>query len=753
MKQARQRFAVMIIAVVIAQAGMPHLVSYGQRRRAVQEPEELSLPDGRAGQAYEYQLRTVGGLPPFKWRVVDGELPPGMRLDATGKLKGVPTTPSAEGYSFVIQVSDSSRPPDKSVQAILLTIRPERMRIVGSRPPLRMMPADDTEADSIADLASQSSAAPQQAQRAGTRRAGRPNAQGQQQSEEDPEEHDIEDHSQQQTEVESSGQDDPSVAIVKPRDPGTKPPKATPTVDGELKEGDTVVRVIAAPNVTVSVLVDGKPHGKGITDKNGKVSVTLDTRLSKDSKVKVQEDKENKTATVPPPNINVPLKEGDPKISGTANAKAKVIVSIDDKPQPEVTADGDGKFELTLGTGLVKGQSVTAKQTNSSDSVAIKVGPSGPPKLDPVHAGDPKVSGKGLPKAKVKVTVAGFELKEVDAGDDGTFTRSLDVPLKEGQKIQAQQDSSPLAELTVPDFHEYSWGRVRAYFTGVAILSNRNRNPTGTGTETDTTGNDFTKVDVGLGFNLDKNYYYNTKGSFFINSYFDARLTAIPVAAKPPTTTMASADTPEDPFPTFLASKKAGIAQVGFYAPVAVTEWHFDGEPNRLFIAPLIKGGIQTINSGFTSAEGARLGQDDVYNFFSAGARLGHFKLKYKASSSDKNCKPCDEKPEKPQLDLNIGPELISFIDITMGKWENFEILRPAIDSVTGKPRTDLSVRQRTWRLAAEGRLKIPETPFIVGFDGNFGKGPDDLRFLFGVRFDVGNAFGKLKVLEGLGIK
>jgi hypothetical protein len=42
--------------------------------------------------------------------------------------------------------------------------------------------------------------------------------------------------------------------------------------------------------------------------------------------------------------------------------------------------------------------------------------------------------------------------------------------------------------------------------------------------------------------------------------------------------------------------------------------------------------------------------------------------------------------------------------------------------------------------------LKIPETPFIVGFDGNFGKGRDDLRFLFGARFDVGKIMRTLKI-------
>jgi hypothetical protein len=34
----------------------------------------------------------------------------------------------------------------------------------------------------------------------------------------------------------------------------------------------------------------------------------------------------------------------------------------------------------------------------------------------------------------------------------------------------------------------------------------------------------------------------------------------------------------------------------------------------------------------------------------------------------------------------------------------------------------------------------------MVGFDGNFGQGPDDLRFGFGMRFDVAKLIHRLKL-------
>lgn len=142
-------------------------------------------------------------------------------------------------------------------------------------------------------------------------------------------------------------------------------------------------------------------------------------------------------------------------------------------------------------------------------------------------------------------------------------------------------------------------------------------------------------------------------------------------------------------------------------------------------------------------------GDDDVYNFFSFGVRLGHFRY-------PRLVKPCPLNSQgvptraNPTDDCEVfedyGPELVSWLDITTGRWENFELVVPSGQfDAAGNP---ITVRERRWRYQAEGRLKIPETPFLVGFDGNFGKGPDDLRFGFGIRFDVGRVIQTLKLRE-----
>jgi len=161
---------------------------------------------------------------------------------------------------------------------------------------------------------------------------------------------------------------------------------------------------------------------------------------------------------------------------------------------------------------------------------------------------------------------------------------------------------------------------------------------------------------------------------------------------------------------------------------------NFRWEKNALFVAPLAKGGIITVTGDRQTAEAQQFGHDDVFNFYSLGAMLGHFRLhaRKKRGSNEYEANP------------NIAPELISWLTLSMGRWENFEIEVP-----TGEKDAmgnDIKVRQRPWRYEALGRLKIPETPIIIGFDGNFGKGPDDLRFIFGTRFDIGKIMHTLKL-------
>jgi hypothetical protein len=64
-----------------------------------------NAPDGQTGKPYELALLTGPAGGQLKWSIADGELPPGLSLDAqTGAIAGTPAT--AGSYRFTVAVSD-----------------------------------------------------------------------------------------------------------------------------------------------------------------------------------------------------------------------------------------------------------------------------------------------------------------------------------------------------------------------------------------------------------------------------------------------------------------------------------------------------------------------------------------------------------------------------------------------------------------------------------------------------------------------
>ena len=62
-----------------------------------------------AGENFNFPLVAQGGFPPYTWSRVEGELPPGLKLDPhKGVISGVPTTPGE--YHFKLAVTDSNVP-------------------------------------------------------------------------------------------------------------------------------------------------------------------------------------------------------------------------------------------------------------------------------------------------------------------------------------------------------------------------------------------------------------------------------------------------------------------------------------------------------------------------------------------------------------------------------------------------------------------------------------------------------------------
>lgn len=258
-------------------------------------------------------------------------------------------------------------------------------------------------------------------------------------------------------------------------------------------------------------------------------------------------------------------------------------------------------------------------------------------------------------------------------------------------------------------------------------------------------GQDFSKANLYLGLNLTRAWILRDRWQ--LDSLFDARLTAIPVQTADTATNGSTPTGPvqSDPNKFLLSSRKAAQLQFGLYAPIisplegeAQEEKGADGKIRVLgngdksyfrrafYIAPIAKAGIQTVTDGQSSAEMARFGQDDVYNFWAVGGRIGVLRRFYRAKDGTSTT-----------LNVDRGPESLLHLDFLRGRYENFT-LPPTFVREPNDP-ADLRSGNRLWRYAFEGRLRLPYIPYtFVGFDANLGKGRDDVRFIFGMNIELG---------------
>lgn len=69
-------------------------------------PDGGALPDVEVGQPAADTITISGGIPPYALHIGNGQLPPGLSIDANATITGTPTT---EGdFSFDLTVTDSA---------------------------------------------------------------------------------------------------------------------------------------------------------------------------------------------------------------------------------------------------------------------------------------------------------------------------------------------------------------------------------------------------------------------------------------------------------------------------------------------------------------------------------------------------------------------------------------------------------------------------------------------------------------------
>ncbi len=79
-----------------------------------------SLPNGKVGEAYSFNLTAAGGTAPYKWSATG--LPAGLSVTSSGAIAG---TPSAAGtFSMSLRVVDSGEPAQEDSKVLSITVAP-----------------------------------------------------------------------------------------------------------------------------------------------------------------------------------------------------------------------------------------------------------------------------------------------------------------------------------------------------------------------------------------------------------------------------------------------------------------------------------------------------------------------------------------------------------------------------------------------------------------------------------------------------
>lgn len=82
--------------------------------------DAVHVPDGQVSSPYSFQLSAFGGVPPYSWEIVNGEIPDGLNLTKDGQITGNPTNVSLADIE--VNVKDSQGESVK--QKIHLTVNP-----------------------------------------------------------------------------------------------------------------------------------------------------------------------------------------------------------------------------------------------------------------------------------------------------------------------------------------------------------------------------------------------------------------------------------------------------------------------------------------------------------------------------------------------------------------------------------------------------------------------------------------------------
>jgi hypothetical protein len=82
------------------------------------QSSQRDIPAAIVGKPYELQLRATGGQPPYRWQIIQGNLPAGLALDPSGgRITGIPETEFPD--TIVVLITDASDDPENYLMKTL----------------------------------------------------------------------------------------------------------------------------------------------------------------------------------------------------------------------------------------------------------------------------------------------------------------------------------------------------------------------------------------------------------------------------------------------------------------------------------------------------------------------------------------------------------------------------------------------------------------------------------------------------------
>ncbi|HET6961514.1 MAG TPA: Ig domain-containing protein, partial [Terriglobia bacterium] len=80
-----------------------------------------SLPNAKRNKSYSSTIQATGGVAPYSWSIVSGNLPPGLTLSSsTGAISGKATATGL--YSFTVRAGDSQATPASATQDLSIRV-------------------------------------------------------------------------------------------------------------------------------------------------------------------------------------------------------------------------------------------------------------------------------------------------------------------------------------------------------------------------------------------------------------------------------------------------------------------------------------------------------------------------------------------------------------------------------------------------------------------------------------------------------